>query len=114
MDELFRFAGTARQVRYDRGRTRLRARARARGSLQFLIDGEVRLDDGARIKAPGPLAFEEILAGVPFGRRRCRAVDVAVTLSLTQDEFLTLAFDNIDVAHGLFRMVVEHAWRRST
>jgi hypothetical protein len=28
---------------------------------------------------------------------------------LTQDEFLTLAFDNIDVAHGLFRMVLgEH------
>jgi hypothetical protein len=34
------------------------------------------------------------------------AVDVAVTLSLTQDEFLTLAFDNIDVAHGLFRLVL--------
>jgi hypothetical protein len=30
-----------------------------------------------------------------------------VTLSLNQDEFLTLLFDNIDVAHGLFRMAFE-------
>jgi AAA family ATP:ADP antiporter len=104
VDELFRFAGTARQVRYDRGRTLYDA-GFVPNSLQFLIDGEVRLDNGARIVAPGPLAFEELLAGRPVGNAMS-AVDVAVTLSLTQDEFLTLAFDNIDVAHGLFRMVL--------
>ena len=68
VDELFRFAGTARQVRYDRGRTLYDA-GLVPNSLQFLIDGEVRLDDGARIVAPGPLAFEELLAGRPVGQR---------------------------------------------
>ena len=104
VDELFRFAGTARQVRYERGRTLYDA-GLVPNALQFLIDGEVSVDDGARIVAPGPLAFEELLGGSPVGRA-ISAVDVAVTLSLTQDEFLTLAFDNIDVAHGLFRMVL--------
>jgi AAA family ATP:ADP antiporter len=104
VDELFRFAGTARQVRYDRGRTVYDA-GLVPNTLQFLIDGEVRVDNGAQIVAPGPLAFEELLAGRPLGSAMS-AVDVAVTLSLTQDEFLTLAFDNVDVAHGLFRMVL--------
>ena len=104
VDELFRFAGTSRQVRYDRGRTVYDA-GLVPNSLQFLIDGEVRVDNGARIVAPGPLAFEELLAGRPLGNAMS-AVDVAVTLSLTQDEFLTLAFDNLDVAHGLFRLVL--------
>jgi ATP/ADP translocase/HEAT repeat protein/CRP-like cAMP-binding protein len=104
VDELFRFAGTARQVRYDRGRTVYDA-GLVPNALQFLIDGEVRVENGARIVAPGPLAFEELLTGRPLGSAMS-AVDVAVTLSLTQDEFLTLAFDNIDVAHGLFRMVL--------
>ena len=104
VDELFRFAGTSRQVRYDRGRTVYDA-GLVPNTLQFLIDGEVRVDNGARIVAPGPLAFEELLTGRPLGNGMS-AVDVAVTLSLTQDEFLTLAFDNIDVAHGLFRLVL--------
>jgi HEAT repeat protein/CRP-like cAMP-binding protein len=104
VDELFRFAGTARQVRYDRGRTVYDA-GLVPNALQFLIDGEVRADNGVRVVAPGPLAFEELLAGRPVGSAMS-AVDVAVTLLLTQDEFLTLAFDNLDVAHGLFRMVL--------
>ena len=105
VDELFRFAGTARQVRYDRGRTVYQAGAEPE-TLQFLIDGEVRFEDGARMVAPGPLAFEEMLEGSPL-RRTVQAVDVAVTLSLTQGEFLTLLSDNIDIAHGLFKMLIE-------
>ena len=65
VDELFRFAGTARQVRYDRGRTVYHAGLEP-DTLQFLIDGEVRFEDGARMVAPGPLAFEEMLEGRPL------------------------------------------------
>ena len=81
VDELFRFAGTARQVRYDRGRTVYQAGAEPE-TLQFLIDGEVRFEDGARMAAPGPLAFEEMLEGSPLRtnaftpltwRSRCRS-----------------------------------------
>lgn len=105
VDELFRFAGTARQIRYERGRTLYKAGLQP-DSLQFLIDGQVRLDNGARISSPGPLAFEEMLEGTPV-RSAVRAVDVAVTLSLTEDEFLTLLSNNIEIAHGLFRMLVD-------
>ena len=105
VDELFRFAGTARQVRYERGRTLYHAGLEPE-TLQFLIDGEVRFDDGATLTAPGPLAFEEMLEGRPV-RTAVLAVDVAVTLSLTQGEFLTLLSDNIDIAHGLFKMLID-------
>jgi hypothetical protein len=41
---------------------------------------------------------------------------VVVTLSLSQNEFLTLLSDNIDVAQGLFRMLIDKpdraAWKR--
>jgi ATP/ADP translocase/HEAT repeat protein/CRP-like cAMP-binding protein len=104
VDELFRFVGTARQVRYDRDRTVYQAGTEPE-TLQFLIDGEVRFEDGATMVAPGPLAFEEMLEGSPL-RRTVHAVDVAVTLSLTQGEFLTLLSDNIDIAHGLFKMLM--------
>ena len=105
VDELFRFAGTARQVRYDRGRAVYHAGLEP-DTLQFLIDGEVRFEDGARMVAPGPLAFEEMLEGKPL-RTGVHAVDVAVTLSLTQGEFLTLISDNIDIAHGIFKMLID-------
>ena len=105
VDELFRFAGAARQIRYDRGRTVYHG-GREPDTLQFLIDGEVRFEGGARVSAPGPLAFEEMLGGAPL-RSAVHAVDAAVTLSLTQHEFLTLLSDNIEIAHGLFRMLIE-------
>jgi ATP/ADP translocase/HEAT repeat protein/CRP-like cAMP-binding protein len=105
VDELFRFAGTARQVRYERGRA-LYPAGREPETLQFLIDGEVRFDEGATLTAPGPLAFEEMLEGRPL-RGAVIAVEVAVTLSLTQGEFLTLLSDNIDIAHGLFKMLID-------
>jgi hypothetical protein len=105
VDELVRFAAAARQVRYDRGRTVYDA-GLVPATLQVLIEGEVHLDNGAKVTAPGPLAFEELLAGRPVARTM-QAADVSVTLSLSQDEFLTLLFDNIDVAHGLFRMAFQ-------
>lgn len=104
VDELFRFAGAAKQVRYDRGRSLFEPGSP--GAVHVLIDGEVRFDDGAAVKAPGPLAFEEIFVGASFSSS-VRAVDVAVTLALTQDEFLMLLSDNIDIAHGLFRTLLE-------
>jgi CRP-like cAMP-binding protein len=106
VDELFRFAGTARQVRYDRGRTIYEAGA-VPDTLQFLLEGEARfVESGGTIAAPSPLAFDAMLEGRPLVTA-IQAVDVAVTLSMTQGEFLTLLSDNIDVAHGLFRMLVD-------
>lgn len=105
VNELFRIAGTARQVRYERGRTVFDAGLVPK-TLQFLVDGEVRLEGGASVAPPGPLAFEELLTGRPV-TRAIHAIDVAVTLSLTEDDFLTLLFDNTDVIHSVFRMVMD-------
>jgi AAA family ATP:ADP antiporter len=105
VDELFRIAGPTKQVRYERGRVVCPA-AGTPDALQFLVEGDVQYDDGPEIAAPAPLALEEILTGTPLGTT-IRAADLAVTLSLTQLEFLTLLSDNIDIARGLFKMLID-------
>jgi AAA family ATP:ADP antiporter len=120
VDELFRVAGTGRQVRHEPGRA-IFVEGVHPDTLQFLIDGEVALDgkEGAggleRRAAPAALAFEEMLEGAPM-RATVRAADVAIALSLTREEFLTLLSDNIELAHGLFKMLFEArheaAWKR--
>jgi CRP-like cAMP-binding protein len=47
-----------------------------------------------------------MLAGRPL-EAAVLAVDVAVTLSLTRGEFFTLLADNIDIAHGFFKMLID-------
>jgi len=118
VDELFRVAGTGRQVRHEPGRTLYQAGAPP-DSLHFLIDGEVSVEDGdgqpSRRRAPTVLAFEEMLEGTP-ARSTVRAVDVAISLSLTREEFLTLLSDNIELANGLFKLLLDTrfsgTWRR--
>jgi len=105
VDELFRVASTARQIRYDHARVVFDA-GQVPDTLQFLIDGVVRFSDATTATAPVPLAFEELLTGRPVAQA-IHTVDAAVTLSLTRDEFLTLLSDNIDVVHRLFRMVMD-------
>jgi ATP/ADP translocase/HEAT repeat protein len=105
VDELFRIVGAARQIRYERGRVVYDA-DEVPDSLQFLIDGECRRSDGTILAAPSPLSFEELLARRPV-EQAIHAVDVAVTLAVTYDEFLTVLSDNIDVVQGLFRMVMD-------
>ena len=116
VDELFRIASTARQVHYDRGRMVFDV-DQVPDTLHFLMDGAVRFGDGTTLAAPGPIAFEELLAGRPV-TQAIHTVDAAVALSLTRDEFLTLLFDNSDVVHGLFRMVMDmrgsRRWRGVT
>jgi AAA family ATP:ADP antiporter len=117
VDELFRVADIGHQARHESGRVIYEAGVRP-DTLQFLIDGEVAVaEDGGESSytAPAPLAFEEILEGTPM-RATVRARGVAITLSLTQEKFLTLLSDNIELAHGLFKMLLDTrcaaAWRR--
>jgi len=119
VDELFRVAGTGRQVRHEPGRAIFLAGHQPE-TLQFLIDGEVAIDTAdeapsAQKTAPAALGFEEMLQAVPM-ESTIRATDVAVTLSLTREEFLTILSDNIELAHGLFKMLLDQrptlAWTR--
>jgi AAA family ATP:ADP antiporter len=116
VDELFRIASTGRQVRHEPGRV-VYLESIHPESLQFLIDGDVAVDapgGGApeQRSAPAVLAFEEMLEGTPM-RSTIRATDVAITLALTREEFLTLLSDNIELANGLFKMLLETRSRAS-
>ena len=114
VDELFRVAGTGRQVRHEPGRVIYQGGLHPE-TLQFLIDGEVGIeasDDGQLEprSAPAALAFEEMLQGLPVPAT-ARATDVAIALSLTREEFLTLLSDNIELTHGLFKMLLDRRGR---
>ena len=110
VNELFRVAGTGRQVRHEPGRVIYQQGVHP-DTLQFLIDGEIAIEGSGEgpldtRTAPAALAFEEILQGLPMPST-ARATDVAIALSLTREEFLTLLSDNIELAHGLFKMLLE-------
>lgn len=108
VDELFRIAGLGRQVRHESGRE-LYEQGHAPERLQFLLDGRVaRTDRGEtmEIDAPAVLALEEELEGSPM-HATVRAVDTAICLSLTTNEFLSLLSENVEIAQGIFRMLIE-------
>jgi AAA family ATP:ADP antiporter len=108
VDELFRIAGLGRQVRHDSGRTLYEA-GRPADSLQFLLDGRVSVEQGRNTEtaeAPGVLAFESVLEGSP-STATVRALEPVVTLSLTNDEFLSLLSENVEIAQGIFRLLID-------
>jgi len=108
VDELFRLARIGRQVRHEAGLL-LYGKGSTPGSLQFLLDGVVATTrDGGPVDvvAPAPLAFEEVLEGAPM-RSTMTARERCVTLSLTSDEFLTLLAENVELAEGIFRMLIQ-------
>jgi CRP-like cAMP-binding protein len=105
VNELFRLARLGRQVRYEKGRA-LYERGEAVTSIQFLLDGRVTMSGAHDIEAPAAIGFEELLVGSPMPAAIV-AVDRAITLSLTADEFLALLSENVELAEGIFRMLIE-------
>ncbi len=108
VDELFRISGLGRQVRHESGRL-VYERGRAPDSMQVLLDGRVSIEGGQRsrtVEAPAVLAFENVLEGSPM-RANVRAVDMAICLSLTTEEFLALLSENVEIAQGIFRLLIE-------
>lgn len=105
VDELFRLARLGRQVRYEKGRA-LYGGGEVASSIQFLLDGRVTMAGARDIDAPAALAFEALLEGSPMPAAIV-ASERAITLSLTADEFLALLSENIELAEGIFRMLIE-------
>ena len=103
VDELFRLARLGRQIRYETGRA-IYGRGEAVTSIQFLLDGRVTLDDQA-IKAPAALGFEALLEGSPMPHTVV-AAERSITLALSADEFLALLSENVELAEGIFRMLI--------
>jgi CRP-like cAMP-binding protein len=109
VDELFRIAGSGRQVRHEGGRALYSEGAQAE-EVQFLLEGSVHVSGGEGapydLAAPAALAFEEMLEGSPLRHTIC-AVDRAICLTLSRDQFLTMLSDNIVLAQGFFRMLLD-------
>jgi HEAT repeat protein/CRP-like cAMP-binding protein len=109
VDELFRIAAAARQVRHEPGTVLLQEDA-VPASTHFLLDGRVTASsrDGAPrvLQAPAALGFAESLAGAPMPET-VRTDGVAVTLVMTDDELRTLLADNTDLVGGLFTTLAD-------
>jgi len=109
VDELFRIAGLGRQVRHEPGRALYEA-GRAPDALHFLLDGRVSIDGettvAAVVSAPAALGFEQMLEASPMPAS-IRAAETAISLQLTTEEFLSLLSENVEMAQGIFRMLID-------
>ena len=113
VDELFRIATAARQVRHEPGRE-IYHEGQHPDNVQFLIEGMVHLLDGDTVREvnrPAALAFDELLEGRPIGHS-VRAADRAVCLLIGRDHLLTALSDNVEVAQGLFRLLLDRPQAR--
>jgi HEAT repeat protein/CRP-like cAMP-binding protein len=107
VDELFRIAALGRQIRYDNGRVLYEGGLTAT-SLHVLLDGRVIVEGATArtVDAPAVLAFDHVLDGTPV-EGTVRATGTAICLSLNSDEFLSLLSENVEIAEGIFRLLVE-------
>ena len=104
VDELFRIAAAARQVRHESGAVLLQEGA-VPETTHFLLDGRVIASSrgGAprALQTPSSLGFAEALSGTPMAET-VRTDGVAITLVMSADELRTLLADNTDLVSGLF------------
>jgi CRP-like cAMP-binding protein len=108
VDELYRIAATGRQLRHESGQRLLEQGARS-GAFQFLLDGRARAvdeHDRARdVEAPSVVAMGSALESAPIAET-VTAVESSISLALEADDFNGLLSDNVQLAHGLFRMLM--------
>ena len=108
VDELFRLARLGRQVRYETGPHGVRARraaSRRSSSCSTAASPSPGRSATSDVAAPAALGFEELLEGSPMAST-ITAAERAITLSLTADEFLALLSENVELAEGIFRMLI--------
>ena len=109
VDELFRVASLGRQVRHETGRV-IAQEGHAADTLHFVLDGRVAVaserEGRTEVAAPGVIGFEDVLEGHP-SRGTATALEPTITLTMTTDEFLTLVSENVEIAQGIFRMLLE-------
>jgi CRP-like cAMP-binding protein len=108
VDELFRIATIARQVRYPAG-TMVQEQGAPADYIQVLLEGhfEVADRDGERtLDPPALVGFQEVLEGTSI-RERVRSKVESIALVMASEEFRTLLSANIELAQGLFRLLLE-------
>lgn len=109
VDELFRFATIAKQVRHRSGGSLQRKGAPAE-HIQVLVEGRAILagTDGKEneIAPPTLLGFREVLEGTSY-QETATARETTICLALEAGEFRSMLSENIEMAQGLFRMLLE-------
>lgn len=108
MDELFRISTIARQVRYQAEAT-VQERGAQAEYIQILLEGRFRVEDGEgepqTLSPPALLGLQEVLQGTSL-QSSAVAETESVALVLAAEEFRTLLAANIELAQGLFRMLL--------
>ncbi len=108
VDELFRISSIARQVRHEEGRT-IQEEGAPVEYIQVLVEGKIHVSGKQReeeeVGPPTLLGFREVLEGAPL-RETARAVETSICLAIASEEFRVLLSDNIELAQGLFRMLL--------
>jgi ATP:ADP antiporter, AAA family len=108
VDELYGIAATGRQLRHETGQ-RLQEQGARAGTFQFLLDGRSRSigEDGEvrEVEAPSALVLGAALESTPIPDT-ITALEPSITLALGTDDFNGLLSDNVQLAHGLFRMLL--------
>jgi len=109
VDELFRIATISRQVRYEASSTVQKKGAQAE-YIQVLLEGSFEIQNGRhgakRLDPPAMLGFQEVLEGTTL-KDEAHASTESVALVMPAEEFRTLLSANIELAQGLFRMLLE-------
>jgi ATP:ADP antiporter, AAA family len=110
VDELFRIAGAARQVRHEPGAP-LADEGTHPQIVHLLLEGVVSAVGHGRqrmIASPAAIGLAEALQGTPM-QDTLRASGRAVSLALSVEELRTLLTDNTDLVSGLFSTLAEQA-----
>ena len=109
INELFRIALLGRQVRHEAGRVLCEA-GRPVESIQFLLDGRVTAirpgGESKEITAPDVIGFEAIIEGSP-AQKTIKSAETTIALALTTEEFLSLLSENVEIAQGIFRLMID-------
>ena len=109
VDELFRVSAISQQVRYETNSTVQEKGAQAE-YIQILLEGSFEIQNGQHgaehLDPPAMLGFQEVLEGTTI-RNEAQASTESVALVMPAEEFRTLLSANIELAQGLFRMLLE-------
>ena len=107
--ELFRVAAIAQQVRYDEN-SKVQDRGAQAAYIQVLLEGafEVTTEKQQieRVEPPAMLGFREVVGGTTL-QTDATAVSDSIALVMAAEEFRTMLSANIELAQGLFRMLLE-------
>ena len=111
VDELFRISMIARQVRYDENVVVQERGSRAE-YIQVLVQGRLRVvgADGEErvLSPPAMLGFQEVLTGTTL-RDTATTEQASVALVMPAEDFRELLSANIELAQGVFRMLLGSA-----